>query len=63
MFSNGRDMTKCQFLHKEDDNMDTKTIAIPRDFSENSQANKFSNIQLNLCKCFQFCAVRNCVIW
>ena len=42
MFSNGRDMTKCQFLHDND----TKAIAIPLVFSENSQAKK-SNGQTN----------------
>ena len=37
LFSNGRGMTKCQFLH---DN--TKATEIPRDFYENSRANKMT---------------------
>ena len=36
MFSNGRDMTKCQCLH--DDNDDAKAIALPWIFYENSRA-------------------------
>ena len=36
MFSNGTDMTKCQFLH--DHNDDAKAVAIPQAFSENSRA-------------------------
>ena len=39
MFSNGRDMTKCQFLHNNDNADNPKAIAIPRVFSENSRAN------------------------
>ena len=35
MFSSGRDMTKCQFLHDNDEN--AKAIAIPQIFSENSR--------------------------
>ena len=38
MFNDGRDMTKCQFLH--DDNDDAKAIAILWVFSENSRAKK-----------------------
>ena len=30
MFSNGRDMTKCQFLHDNNDDDNAKAIAIPR---------------------------------
>ena len=42
MFSNGRDMTKCQsfctttMMNQDDDNDDTKAAAIPRVFSKNS---------------------------
>ena len=39
MFSNGRDMTKCQFL-RDNDNAVTKAIAIPLVFFENSRAKK-----------------------
>ena len=46
MFSDGKDMTKCQFLHHDDNdnddddvNDDAKVLAIPRFFSENSRAN------------------------
>ena len=40
MVGNRRDMTKCQkFLHdNDDDTADTKAIAIPWVFSENSRA-------------------------
>ena len=39
MFNNGRDVTKCHFLHNNDCSIaDAKAIAIPRVFSENSQA-------------------------
>ena len=38
MFSNGRDMTKCQFLHNDDD---AKAIAILRVFSENRRAKTY----------------------
>ena len=37
MFSNGRDLTKCQFLHDIDNNDDAKSIGIPWVSSENSQ--------------------------
>ena len=37
MFSDGKYMTKYQFMH---DNHDTKAIAIPWVFSQNSLANK-----------------------
>ena len=39
IFSNNRDITKCQILH---DNNKAKAIAIPRVFSENSQAKMVS---------------------
>ena len=37
MFSNGRDMTKCQYVHADnnnDDNDNAKAIALPLVFSE-----------------------------
>ena len=40
IFSSNRDISKCQkFLHNDD----AKTIAIPRVFTENSQAKKLEN--------------------
>ena len=40
MFSNGSNLTKCQcFLNDANDNEDTKAIAIPMVFSENSPVN------------------------
>ena len=41
IFSNDRDITKCQFLHHDD-----KVIAIPRVFSDNSRADMISFISL-----------------
>ena len=46
MLSNGRDMTKCQFLH-DDNNDDTKAIAIPRVFSGNIRGNDSLSIILS----------------
>ena len=34
MFSNGKNMTNCQFLHHDDS--DAEALAIPQVFSENS---------------------------
>ena len=40
IFSNGRDRTKCQFLHGDNDvNDNAKILAIPRVFSEKCRAN------------------------
>ena len=41
IFSNNKGITKCQFLHNNDDyNADAKVIAIPQVFSQNSRDNK-----------------------
>ena len=50
MFSNGRDMTKCQFLHHDDNNDDAMAIAIPRVFSVKSQAKKLECILYHINK-------------
>ena len=52
MFRNGRDVTKCQFLHG--DNNDTKAIAIPQVFSENSHAKNagYQHFQKPLLSCW-----------
>ena len=38
IFSNNRNITKCQSLLHDDDNDDAKAIAIPQVFSKNSPA-------------------------
>ena len=48
IFSNDRDITKCQFLHDAED--DAKVMAIPWVFSENSWAkNKQHTTNLSDC--------------
>ena len=58
MLSNVRNMTKCQFLHDndDDDNNDAKEVVISQAFSENSRTKKSK-----CCECWcGICQVSQC---